>query len=102
MATVWVKGADGKPVARKITTGLNDGNYAQVTGGELAAGDLVIVGLAGTLRRWARGPSMPGMGGPMGGGRGDERPNGKAVIAAHELQQESTTWATWKCTRCAG
>jgi HlyD family secretion protein len=66
MATVWVKDANGKPAARKVTTGLNDGNYVQIISGELSPGDSVIVGLVGTSAVATK--SMPGMGGGMGPG----------------------------------
>ena len=40
-ARVWVL-KDGKPVAVPVTVGLDDGTWAEVTGGQLAEGDAVI------------------------------------------------------------
>lgn len=64
-ATVFVKGANGKPEPQKVNTGLNDGTYIEITGGELALGDSVIVGLAGTSSG-SPARNMPGMGGGPG------------------------------------
>jgi HlyD family secretion protein len=44
--TVFVL-AEGKPVARSVTTGLTDGRITEITGGDLKEGELVIVGVAG-------------------------------------------------------
>jgi HlyD family secretion protein len=66
--TVWIKGKDGKPEARQVTVGLNDGNRVEITGGEIAAGDSVIVGLAGTSATANGSNRMPGFGGGPGGG----------------------------------
>lgn len=46
MQTVYVLGADGKPRAVSIKTGLSNGVMSQVTGGELKPGMKVIVGQA--------------------------------------------------------
>jgi HlyD family secretion protein len=40
---VWVL-RDGKPVAVSVTTGLDDETFTEIVGGELKAGDAVIVG----------------------------------------------------------
>jgi len=40
-ARVWVL-KDGKPVAVPVTVGLDDGTWAEITGGQLAEGDAVI------------------------------------------------------------
>jgi len=73
-STLWVKGKDGKPESRQVTIGLNDGNHVEITGGNLAAGDSVIVGLPGTSAATAasnsRMPGFGGGGGPGGGGGG--------------------------------
>jgi HlyD family secretion protein len=45
-AEVWRLGADGRPHAFPIRTGISDGVYTEVLAGELAAGQEVIVGLA--------------------------------------------------------
>jgi HlyD family secretion protein len=39
---VWVLSA-GRPVPLPVTVGIEDGTYAQITGGDLKAGDPVIV-----------------------------------------------------------
>ena len=65
----------GRPVGVAVTTGLTDGAYVEVVGGDLEPGDLVITGLELAARGTAMTPP-PGMGGPMmgrggmgGGGR---------------------------------
>jgi HlyD family secretion protein len=68
MATVYVKGLDGKLEARRVTTGLNNGTYVELLSGELSPGDSVVVGMAGLSAANAAASRMPGMGGPMGGG----------------------------------
>jgi HlyD family secretion protein len=40
---VWVLGQDGKPRAVAVQTGLTDGTYTEITGGDLKPGDAVIV-----------------------------------------------------------
>jgi HlyD family secretion protein len=53
---------DGKPVEVRVRTGLTDGNATEVSGGELAEGDEVIVGtvaLAAASRPSASGPRLP-------------------------------------------
>lgn len=42
-ASVWLL-VDGKPVEVPVTTGLTDGQITQITGGDLKAGDAIIVG----------------------------------------------------------
>jgi HlyD family secretion protein len=42
-STVWVLGPNGKPAPVEIKTGLSDGNYTEVTGGDLKQGEQVIV-----------------------------------------------------------
>jgi HlyD family secretion protein len=39
--------ADGKPVAREVTTGISDGRVTEITSGDLKEGELVITGIAG-------------------------------------------------------
>jgi HlyD family secretion protein len=41
---VWVPGADGKPKAVSVRTGLTDGTYSELVSGELPDGSQVIVG----------------------------------------------------------
>lgn len=43
---VWVL-RDGKPKQVRVSTGLSDDSYTEITGGELRAGDTVITGEAG-------------------------------------------------------
>jgi HlyD family secretion protein len=61
---IYILDANKKPKAVWIRTGITDGHYTQVVGGELKEGDEVIVGLA-TAKVEGAGP--PGSGGPMGG-----------------------------------
>ncbi|MBI5709374.1 MAG: efflux RND transporter periplasmic adaptor subunit [Candidatus Eisenbacteria bacterium] len=66
----------GRPVGVAVTTGLTDGAYVEVVGGDLAPGDRVITGLELSTARGTAMTPPPGMGGPMmgrggmgGGGR---------------------------------
>jgi HlyD family secretion protein len=68
--TIYILGADNKPQAVEIRTGITDGHYTQVISGDLKIGDNVIVGLA-TSKVDSNPP--PGSSGPMGGGA---RPGG--------------------------
>ena len=71
-ATVWVKGPGGIAQSRELTIGLNDGNHVEILSGNLAAGDSVIIGMAGASAASASNSNrMPGFGGggPGGGGR---------------------------------
>ena len=61
-ATVFVKGADGKAQPIKVSVGLNDGSFAEITGTELSPGDSVIVGLSGKTSSQSN-SLPPGMGG---------------------------------------
>lgn len=75
-STLWVIGKDGKPVARQVSVGLNDGNHVEIAGGEIATSDSVIIGMAGASAASAANSStrMPGFGGGgMGGGGGGRR-----------------------------
>jgi HlyD family secretion protein len=63
--TVFTKGLAGKADPRKVSIGLNDGTNVEITGGDLAQGDSVIVGLAGT-KTAATTTMPPGMGGGPG------------------------------------
>jgi HlyD family secretion protein len=62
----------GDPKAVEIRTGISDGRFTQVVGGELKEGDTVVIGLvttkadASTVPGAARGPGAPG---GAGGGR---------------------------------
>ena len=64
--TVYVLGANNtlKPV--EIRTGITDGHFTEVVGGDLNVGDNIVIGLATSK---VEGPPPPGAGGPMGGGR---------------------------------
>ncbi|HET7340130.1 MAG TPA: efflux RND transporter periplasmic adaptor subunit, partial [Methylomirabilota bacterium] len=44
--TVWILGDDGRPQPVAVTLGITDGVSTEVTGGDLAAGRQVLVGLA--------------------------------------------------------
>jgi len=59
--TVYLLDAEGKPVPVAITTGISDGAFVEVTGGELKEGDEVVVEQVTTQ---AKKPG--GMGSPMG------------------------------------
>ena len=50
-STVWVAGADGQPVPAMVKLGASDESSTQVTGGSLAEGQKLIVGLANSQRR---------------------------------------------------
>jgi HlyD family secretion protein len=47
--------ADGKPVAREVTTGITDGRVTEITSGDLKEGDIVITGTAGQSQQGQRG-----------------------------------------------
>jgi len=72
LSTLWVRGKDGKPEARQVKVGLNDGNHVEIISGEIAAGDSVIVSVSGSSAASASSSTsrMPGFGGPGGGGGG--------------------------------
>jgi HlyD family secretion protein len=63
-ATVFVRNKEGKPEARKITIGLNDGSYVELISNDLQQGDSVIVGAAGTSAVGVKRMSGMGGGGP--------------------------------------
>jgi HlyD family secretion protein len=46
MRTVYVL-ANGKPEPREVSVGITDGRVTEITGGALAAGDIVITGIVG-------------------------------------------------------
>jgi HlyD family secretion protein len=63
--TVWVLDQPTKKLrAVQIRTGITDGRFTEVTGGDLKEGDNVIVGLATSK---VEGPPPPGSSNPMGG-----------------------------------
>jgi HlyD family secretion protein len=64
--TVYVLGDKNALRAVYIRTGISDGHYTQVVGGELKPGDKVVTGVA-TLK--VQGPANPGSGRPPGMGR---------------------------------
>jgi HlyD family secretion protein len=78
---VWVMGADGKPVPRRIKIGLSDGSSTEVVEGDLKEGDVVITGQnvaassSSTRTQGGNQSTAPGFGGAprvggAGGGRG--------------------------------
>lgn len=56
---VWIVGADGKPAAIELKTGINDGSHTEVIEGELKEGQELIVGLSSAGEK-AR-PAQPRM-----------------------------------------
>jgi len=64
--TIYILDANKKPKPVSIRTGITDGHYTEVVGGDLKEGDEVIIGLA-TAK--VEGAAPPGSAGPMGGGR---------------------------------
>jgi RND family efflux transporter MFP subunit len=66
---VWIMGADGKPKAIVVKTGLSDGNFTEISGEGLTEGMEILVGIEDPNRGKApqAGPA-PLMGGPQGGG----------------------------------
>jgi len=66
-STVYVLGNDGEPAPVKVKTGIRDGQYAEVTGGDLKEGAVVIVGVKRALP--AEQPTVPGQAPGFGGGR---------------------------------
>jgi HlyD family secretion protein len=63
---VYVVDGEGKPHEVAVKTGITDGRYTAIVGGDLKEGDKVAVGLE-TAKSTMTG-SFPGMGGPPGGG----------------------------------
>jgi HlyD family secretion protein len=65
MQTVWILDpTTNKPKAVQIRTGITDGHYTEVVGGDLKVADAVIIGLATSK---VEGPPPPGSSNPMGG-----------------------------------
>jgi multidrug efflux pump subunit AcrA (membrane-fusion protein) len=63
---VWVLGADRKPQAKQVVTGITDGVATEVVSGELNEGDKIIVAdttQAGTASAGGGRPPIPIMGG---------------------------------------
>jgi HlyD family secretion protein len=58
--------ADGKPLAREVTTGISDGRVTEITGGELKEGETVITGTSGQNQQGQRG--------------GQNRPSGPRIL----------------------
>jgi HlyD family secretion protein len=56
---VWVL-VDGQPARRAVTTGITDGSFTEITGGELREGEPVIAGLAGSGAAGNRGGQRGG------------------------------------------
>ncbi|WP_126443964.1 efflux RND transporter periplasmic adaptor subunit [Sulfuricystis multivorans] len=56
---LWVLGEDGKPKAIEIRTGITDGNQIEIVGGDIAAGQQVIVGMSDPRKRAK--PTQPRM-----------------------------------------
>ncbi len=42
---VWVVGREGKPIPLDVMTGISDGSFTEVVGGEVSAGQEVIIGI---------------------------------------------------------
>jgi HlyD family secretion protein len=42
---VWVVGREGKPIPLDVMTGISDGSFSEVVGGEVSAGQDVIIGV---------------------------------------------------------
>jgi HlyD family secretion protein len=42
---VWVLGREGKPIPLDVMTGISDGSFTEVVGGEVSAGQEVIIGV---------------------------------------------------------
>jgi HlyD family secretion protein len=59
--TVWIVGPDRKPAPVEVKLGISDGTYTEVTGGNLAVGQEVILGLAKETPA-----TQPRFGGPRG------------------------------------
>jgi HlyD family secretion protein len=53
---VWVVGREGKPVPLDVITGISDGSFTEVVGGEIGAGHEVITG----INQDKKGPSKGG------------------------------------------
>lgn len=65
--TIWVLDDAGKPAPTRVRTGITDGRFTAVVGGDLKEGDAVIVGLATAKGESSSG--FPGAMGPRGGRR---------------------------------
>jgi HlyD family secretion protein len=59
--TLWVLGADGKPEAIEVKTGINDGNRTELVETQLKEGQQVIVGLDAARGAAERKPAQPRM-----------------------------------------
>ena len=46
MVMLWYLGADGKPEATPVHTGITDGQYTEVSGRKLAPGMKIIAGIS--------------------------------------------------------
>ncbi len=73
-STVLVRGPDGTPIEKEITTGLSDGKHTEVTEG-LSEGEVVLIAQARTKGAAGTNPFMPkrptkGGSGAKGGGGG--------------------------------
>ncbi len=68
---VWILGENNKLTSVPIRTGITDGHYTEVVGGNLKPGENIVIGLATSK---VEGPPPPGSSrGPMGGGPGRGR-----------------------------
>jgi HlyD family secretion protein len=66
---IWVMGADGKPKAISVKTGLSDGSFTEISGEGLTEGMEILVGVEDPNRGKATAATpAPLMGGPQGGG----------------------------------
>ncbi len=66
--TVYVLGDDGEPAPVKLEIGIRDGQHAEVTGGDLKKGAVVIVGVK-RAQPTEQPTTIPGQAPGFGGGR---------------------------------
>lgn len=56
---VWVLSGNGKPVAVRVKTGITDGNFTEVTDGNLREGDQIITGIESKEKPSSTGGGRP-------------------------------------------
>ena len=57
---VWIVGRNGRPAAVTVTLGITDGAWTEITGGELAVGQELLVGLQAAPATPSPGSAVPG------------------------------------------
>jgi HlyD family secretion protein len=62
-ATVWILSPQGKPEPASIRTGITDGSFSAVAGGDLREGQQVIIGMNAQPLTLMSSPRLPGIGG---------------------------------------